>query len=280
MRTIRSPKKMSQAVRELVAAGKTLALVPTMGALHEGHLALVDRARKSADVTLASIFVNPTQFGPGEDYLNYPRDNRRDLALLRERGVDIVFLPQVKDIYPEGFETYVSVEKMTQTLEGASRPGHFRGVTTVVAKLLNITRPDVVIFGQKDYQQALTLRRMCLDLAYPVKFIIAPTVRERDGLAMSSRNQYFSPEQRAEAVCLIIGLRAARKAFKAGETSVRAIGELIRSEAKTVCPTVKFEYVAVTDFETFAPLKALKKGAMISLAARVHGVRLIDNLRL
>ncbi len=271
---------MSQIARACVSAGKTLALVPTMGALHDGHLALVDKARKSADVVLVSIFVNPTQFGPDEDYLNYPRDNRRDLALLRERGVELVFLPQVKDIYPDGYETFVTVEKITQTLEGKSRPNHFRGVTTIVAKLFNICRPDVVVFGQKDYQQAQTLKRMCVDLSYPIKFIISPTVRERNGLALSSRNQYFDAEQKKEALALITGLRAARKAFKAGETNVNTIMGLITREAKRICPSVKFEYIAVTEYETLRPLRVLTKGAMISLAARIHGVRLIDNLRL
>lgn len=271
---------MSQAAREVVASGKTLALVPTMGALHAGHLALVERARKKADVVVVSVFVNPTQFGPDEDYLNYPRDTRSDLALLRTCGVEIVFLPQVKDIYPDGFETYVTVEKLTQSLEGKSRPGHFRGVTTIVAKLFNICRPDVVVFGQKDYQQATVLKKLTSDLSYPIKFIIAPTVRERDGLALSSRNQYFSAEQRKEAVALIAGLRAARRAFRAGETSVTVIQKIITQEAKRICPTVKFEYIAATEYKTLAPLRVLKKGAMISLAARAHGVRLIDNLRL
>jgi len=280
MKTIKSPKKMSQAARDIVATGRTLALVPTMGALHAGHLALVDRARKAAEVVAVSIFVNPTQFGPDEDYLNYPRDTRRDLALLRERGVEIVFLPQVKDIYPDGYETFVTVEKLTRTLEGQSRPGHFRGVTTIVAKLFNICRPDVVVFGQKDYQQAAVLKKMTTDLAYPIKFIVAPTVRERDGLALSSRNQYFKAEQRKEAVCLIAGLRTAKQAFRHGETSVSAIRKIVKQESRRICPTVRFEYIAVTGFETLAPLKTLNKGAMLSLAARVHGVRLIDNLRL
>ena len=280
MKTIKSPKKMSQAAREIVASGQTVALVPTMGALHEGHLALVDRARRAADVVVVSIFVNPTQFGPDEDYLNYPRDTRRDLALLRKRRVGFVFLPQVKDMYPDNYETYVTVENLTQTLEGKARPGHFRGVTTIVAKLFNICRPDVVVFGQKDYQQAAVLKKMTADLAYPITFVVAPTVRERDGLALSSRNQYFSAEQRKEAVCLSDGLRAAKKAFRAGETSVGSIRGIIAREAKKVCPTVKFEYIAATEYETLTELKKLKKGAMLSLAAKVHNVRLIDNLRL
>ncbi len=271
---------MSQAARECVATGKTLALVPTMGALHDGHLALVERAQKSADIVVVSIFVNPKQFGPDEDYLNYPRDNRRDLALLRERKVDFVFMPPVEDIYPEGFETFVSVEQITQTLEGKSRPDHFRGVTTVVAKLFNICRPDVAVFGQKDYQQAQTLKKMTTDLSYPIKFIVASTVREKDGLALSSRNQYFNARERAEARCLIVGLRAAHEAFKAGETSLIALKTLISVEAEAICPTIKFEYIALTEFETLEPLDAPQKGAMISLAASVHGVRLIDNLRL
>jgi len=271
---------MALAARKLVAGGKTLALVPTMGALHEGHLALVDRARKAADVVAVSIFVNPTQFGPGEDYLNYPRDTRRDLLLLRKRGVELVFLPQVKDMYPEHYQTYVTVEMLTRALEGKARPGHFRGVTTIVAKLFNICRPDVVVFGQKDYQQAIVLKKMTTDLNYPIKFIIAPTVRERDGLALSSRNQYFTAEQRKEAVCLSAGLRAAKREFRNGETSVKAIRRTVKREARLICPTVSFEYIAVTDFASLAELKTLRKGAILSVAANVHGVRLIDNLRL
>ncbi|MFQ5607501.1 MAG: pantoate--beta-alanine ligase [Candidatus Zixiibacteriota bacterium] len=257
-----------------------MALVPTMGFLHEGHLALVDRARKAADKVVVSIFVNPAQFGPREDLKSYPRDTRRDLRLLRQRGADFVFLPTVAEIYPAGYETYVEVESLGRRFEGESRPGHFRGVTTIVAKLFNICRPDAAVFGQKDYQQAMVLRKLAEDLGYPLKFIIAPTVREPSGLALSSRNSYFTPEQRAEAACLYRGLRATRLAFRSGEKRPAELARTVRREARSVCGSVKFDYVALTEFTTLRPLKVAQKGAVISLAAKVHGVRLIDNIRL
>lgn len=271
---------MSRAARAVTANGETLALVPTMGYLHDGHLALVDRARKTADRTVVSIFVNPTQFGPGEDFTSYPRNRRRDLQLLCERDVDFVYLPKPTNVYPKDYATFVEVEGLTDTLEGAVRPRHFRGVTTIVAKLFNICRPDVVVFGQKDYQQALVLRKMTRDLNYPIRFIIAPTVREKDGLALSSRNSYFTPAQRAEAVCLFRGLSAARSAFVKGERSAAKLIALVKKEARRACRTVAFDYVALTDFHTLKSLKTAKKGAVISTAARVHKVRLIDNIRL
>lgn len=280
MRTIKTAKQMSAVARKITVSGEALALVPTMGFLHEGHLALVDRARESADKVVVSIFVNPTQFGPKEDLNSYPRNTKRDLKLLRQRGVDLVFMPNAREIYPPGYETYVEVEKLSRTLEGEYRPGHFRGVTTVVAKLFNICRSDVAVFGRKDFQQAVVLKKMAADLGYPIRIIISPTVREANGLALSSRNSYFSDSQRVEAACLYHGLTAARRAFRAGEKQSGKLKNIIRREARQACKTVKFEYIEVTDGETLKPLASARKGSVISLAARVHGVRLIDNIRL
>ena len=210
MKTVRSIKAMQSVVRKLAAGGKKIGLVPTMGFLHDGHLALIKRAKRDADIVIVTIFVNPAQFAPTEDLSKYPRDEKGDLKKIKSAGGDFVFIPKAEDIYPDDFQTYVTVEDVTRTLEGASRPTHFRGVTTIVAKLFNITRPDVAVFGMKDYQQAIVLRQMTKDLGYPIRFVIAPTVRERDGLAMSSRNKYFSPQQRPEALCLYFALRTAK----------------------------------------------------------------------
>ncbi len=280
MRIIKTAKQMSAAARKITSSGKTLALVPTMGFLHEGHLALVDRAKRAADKVVVSIFVNPAQFGPREDLRSYPRNLQRDLKLLRQGKIDLLFMPSAKEIYPAGYETYVEVENLSRKLEGKYRPGHFRGVTTVVAKLFNICRPDVAIFGQKDFQQAAVLKKMTADQGYPIKIIIGPTVRESSGLALSSRNSYFTDLQRFEAAGLYRGLLAARRAFRAGEKHAVNLKKIIRREARRACKSVKFEYIAITDGETLQPLTRAGKGSVISLAARVHGVRLIDNISL
>ena len=275
---------MSSACRKIIASGKTLALVPTMGYLHAGHLSLMRIARKKADVVAVSIFVNPKQFGPGEDLKNYPQSARADLAALRELGVDLVFTPERRAIYPRDFQTSVDVTLLTKTLEGKARPDHFRGVTTMVAKLFNICRPDIAVFGQKDYQQAEVLRKMSADLGYPIKIVIGPTVRESDGLAMSSRNSYFTQSQRREAVCLYRGLQASRKAFRSGMRSSVELKRVLRSEARRICRAgararaLDFDYVALTDRHTLTLLKKAQKGAVLSVAARIHGVRLIDNI--
>ncbi|MBN4076188.1 pantoate--beta-alanine ligase [Gemmatimonas aurantiaca] len=280
MRIIRTAKSIARASRAIVAQGETLALVPTMGYLHAGHLALVKRAKKHATRIIVSIFVNPAQFSPSEDLSNYPRNTRRDLQLLRELDVDLVYMPNANDVYPAGFSTYVEVKGLTDTLEGKSRPDHFRGVTTIVAKLFNVCRPDVVVFGQKDFQQAAVLQKMTSDLDYPLKFIVAPTIREKDGLALSSRNVYFNERERREAVCLYRGLVAARRAYRAGEKSGAKLRKIVRTEAKKVCPTVDFDYAALTDSKTLKPLSKAISGATLSTAAKVHGVRLIDNFKL
>jgi pantoate--beta-alanine ligase len=280
MTTIRSLKQIQTAVRRLAAEGKSIGLVPTMGYLHEGHQSLIRRAKKDADAVIVSIFVNPAQFGPREDLSRYPRDEKGDIKKITAAGGDIVFCPKVEDIYPPDFQTWVDVTELSKTLEGASRPGHFRGVTTIVAKLFNLTRPDLVVFGQKDYQQAAVLRRMTIDLGYPISFVVAPTVREKDGLAMSSRNAYFSPEQRPDALCLIRALKTARALVQSGETQAETIRKEMAAAIIATCPSAEIDYIAFTDFHSLEPIKTIRKDTIASLAVRVHGVRLIDNMKL
>lgn len=280
MQTIRTIKKMQAAARKLAAGGKTIGLVPTMGFLHQGHVALIRRAKKQADVVVVSIFVNPAQFGPHEDFDKYPRDEKGDIAKVKKSGGDIVFIPSVQDIYPEDFDTFVEVASLSHVLEGASRPGHFRGVTTVVAKLFNIVRPDVAVFGMKDYQQAMVLKRFTRDLGYPIRLVIAPTLREEDGLAMSSRNKYFDEFQRWEAVALYYALRSAREMVRAGETRTSRIEKEMRSTILATCPTAEIDYIAFTEFASLEPVKKVVKDTVASLAVRIHGVPLIDNMKL
>ena len=285
MQIVRSVKKMQSTSGRFARQGKTVTLVPTMGALHEGHLSLIRRARKAADVVITSMFVNPTQFAPNEDLKIYPRDEKGDIkrikAVLGTAAHDaVVFIPKAKDIYPDDFQSWVTVERLTKALEGVKRPTHFRGVTTIVAKLFNITRPDVAVFGMKDYQQAIVLKRMTSDLGYPIKYIIAPTVREKDGLAMSSRNAHFDERGRWEAVCLYYALQSAKGMVKSGVTKTRLVEQEMRAVIKATCPTARIDYIAFTEFETLAPLRQIVKGTVCSLAVRVHGVRLIDSLKL
>lgn len=281
MMIIRTIKKMHQSVRKIAGEGKTIGLVPTMGFLHEGHLALIRRAKKLADVVIISIFVNPTQFAPHEDFNRYPRNEKGDIKKIKEVGGDIVFIPTKEEIYPVDFQTFVEVEKLTQALEGAVRPTHFRGVTTIVAKLFNVTRPDVAVFGMKDYQQAMVLKQMTHDLGYPIKFIIAPTVREKDGLAMSSRNKYFTTSQRKEALCLFYALKKAKvMVSKEKIRDCRKIEKGMKAIIKEICPSATIDYIAFTDFKTLVPLKKIAPETVCSLAVRVHKVRLIDNMKL
>ena len=280
MQTIRSVKRMQRLSRQLTTKGKTISLVPTMGCLHEGHLSLIRRAKKKSDVVIVSIFVNPAQFGPKEDLSRYPRNERKDVLLIKGAGGDITFIPRENEIYPDDFDTWVNVERMTDRLEGATRPGHFRGVATVVAKLLNITRPDLAIFGMKDYQQGILLKRMSRDLGYPVKLIIGPTVREQDGLAMSTRNVYLGDKARWEAVCLFYALRSAREMVRAGINLISKIEREMIAIILATCPKAKIEYIAFTDFESLKPVKRVVSNTICSLAVRVHGVRLIDNMKL
>ncbi len=280
MKIIRSVKKIQSLTRQFAAEGKTIGLVPTMGFLHAGHLSLIKRALKHADVVITTIFVNPTQFAQGEDLSKYPRDEKGDIEKIKSVGGQIVFIPKVSDIYPDDFETYVEVQALTKTLEGESRPSHFKGVTTIVAKLFNMTRPDVVVFGLKDYQQAMVLKKMTADLNYPIKFVIAPTVREKDGLAMSSRNKYFNAWQRQEALCLSYALKTAKEMVKANIIDCKLIQKEMQAVIKATCKSAKVDYIAFTDFDSLAPTDKVVKNTICSLAVRLHNVRLIDNMKL
>ena len=285
MQIIRSIKKMQAAARLGAARGKKIAIVPTMGALHDGHQSLIRRAVKEADVVITTIFVNPAQFAPTEDLAKYPRDEKNDLlkieaALGKKQAAAIVFAPKAAEIYPDDFQTWVDVGELTATLEGRRRPGHFKGVTTVVAKLFNICRPDVAVFGMKDFQQAIVLKQMTRDLGYPIKYIIAPTVREADGLAMSSRNRYFSESQRWEAVALYYALKSARSMITAGIRDPREIEKEMRAVITATCPTAEIHYIAFTDFDTLKPVDTVRRGTVCSLSVKMHGVSLIDNMKM
>jgi pantoate--beta-alanine ligase len=260
--------------------------VPTMGYLHAGHLSLMKRARQAVGKNgkvVVSIYVNPTQFAPTEDLSKYPRDLKRDLKLLRELKVDVVFKPGDSEMYPNksenGFSTYVVEEKLSQTMEGASRPTHFRGVTTVVSKLFNIVLPDVAVFGQKDFQQAAIIQRMVADLNFPVKIIVAPTLREKDGLAMSSRNKFLDAEQRAQAVILCHALQAARSAVKKKSISAARLKTDLK-EFITATPLARLDYVEFFDAETLEQVQQVKLGTQMGLAVFFGKTRLIDNAKL
>ncbi len=254
-------------------------LVPTMGYLHAGHLSLVERARTENDHVGVSIFVNPTQFGPQEDLSAYPRDLERDLGLLRAAGVDLVWAPPVDEVYPPGYQTYVTVEEVTKPLEGAARPGHFRGVATVVAKLFNVFQPDRAYFGQKDAQQVVVIQQMVRDLNFPLEVVVCPTVREADGLAMSSRNVYLTPEQRLAAPVLYQALCAARDAWLAGEHDGERLRQIMRSVLEGE-PLAQIEYVSAADPQTLAELGDANRGVLLSMAVRIGRARLIDNMHL
>lgn len=257
----------------------TWGFVPTMGYLHEGHLSLIRRARAENDLVAVSIFVNPTQFGPHEDYNRYPRDLERDLRLLEPLQVDLVFVPSVEEMYPPGFQTWVIVEELSRPLEGASRPGHFRGVATVVAKLFNIVQPDRAYFGQKDAQQAVVIRRMVRDLNFPVEIVVCPTVREPDGLALSSRNTYLNPQERQAATILFRALQAAKARYEAGERDGERLREAMREVLRGE-PLARVDYVSVADPETLEELSRVEGPAFLSLAVYIGNTRLIDNLLL
>jgi len=278
MKLARTRDELAGALGELRHSGGDLALVPTMGYLHEGHLSLVDLARERAEATVLSIFVNPTQFGPDEDFATYPRDLERDVEKARERGVDLVFAPrEAAVIYPDG-EPRITVDpgSMAQRLCGAHRPGHFRGVLTVVAKLLGLTRPDVAVFGRKDFQQAVLIRRMVTDLELGTEIALGPVVREEDGLAMSSRNVHLSPEERAQATGLHAGLEAAREAYGRGERDAAALLEALRDEV-AARPLLSLQYAEIVDPGSLAPVDPVPEGSVAAVAAHCGEVRLIDN---
>ncbi len=278
MRVIPSIDEMRQVSRTLRQGGKRIGLVPTMGYFHEGHLSLMRAARAECDSVIVSLFVNPTQFGLFEDYERYPRDLPRDLKMAESVGVDLIFAPTPSEMYPLTFETVVRVPRVSAGLCGWARPGHFDGVATVVAKLFNIIQPDVAYFGAKDYQQTIVIRRMVADLNLPIQIVVCPTVRESDGLAMSSRNVYLTPAERLEAPRIYLALREAEKACRAGQTEVESLRTLIR-ELLERPPAFRVDYVEIVHPETLLPLKEIgADGAVIAVAAFLGNTRLIDNI--
>jgi len=276
---IRTVVDMKAACRQLTRTGKSLGLVPTMGALHEGHMSLVRASKAQCGVTAVSVFVNPLQFGPPEDLDQYPRRLERDARMLDQTGVDLVFAPGVAEMYPSGAQTYVMVEELSTKLDGNSRPGHFRGVTTVVLKLFEIVRPDKAFFGQKDAAQVAVLRQMVRDLDMDVEMVVCPIVRENDGLAMSSRNAYLNPEQRRQALVLHRSLMRVQSAADLGEFEAAQLISL----AKQVIgeePGVRLDYFAIVDPDTLDPIENISRGALAAVAAFVGTTRLIDNVLL
>src|SRR5687768_214372 len=251
-------------------------LVPTMGYLHEGHLSLIRRAKEECDHIVVSIFVNPTQFGPGEDLSRYPRDLDRDLNLIQPLGVDLVWMPTAEMMYPDGYQTWVEVDAMTRPLEGAMRPGHFRGVTTVVAKLFNGVQPHKAYFGQKDAQQAAVIRQMTRDLNFPVEIVVCPIIREPDGLAMSSRNVYLDPEQLQAATVLYRSLGTAKEAYESGERDAETLRQVMKDVIASE-PLAQVQYVSCADYDTLEELDTVKGKALLSMAVFIGKTRLIDN---
>jgi pantoate--beta-alanine ligase len=278
MEIINRRQRMSSVARKIRREqDRTVGLVPTMGALHEGHLSLVREARRMCDVVVVSVFVNPAQFGPGEDFEHYPRDLTKDTALLTDYNVDYIFAPPVEEIYPRGFSTYINVEGLSEQLEGASRPGHFRGVATVVTILLNTVRPDFAFFGQKDAQQALVIRRLVKDLAIDTEIVVLPIVREDTGLAISSRNLYLTPDEQQSATVIHRALKEAKITFKEGERSAARIADVIRTTIETE-PRARLDYVSVTDAETLESIERIdERPTLIAVAAYIGKTRLIDN---
>jgi pantoate--beta-alanine ligase len=278
MRICESIEEMRKA-RVLISQDRRVGFVPTMGALHEGHLSLVRAARKQCHTVVVSIFVNPLQFGPREDLAKYPRTFNRDRELLEREQVDIVFAPSVDDMYPKGALTYVTVEGMSEKLCGRSRPGHFRGVTTVVAKLFHIVEPELAFFGQKDAAQCAIIRRMVRDLNLPVQIVVEPIVREADGLAMSSRNAYLSPQDRKSARVLYHALGEVRKGFDQGERNADA---LVRAGKRALAtePAARLDYLEIVDPDTLDPISDIRSEALVAVAALVGETRLIDNILL
>lgn len=272
--TIRSVRRFVEVARK---EGKRIGLVPTMGALHAGHISLIVRATKECDYVVVSIFVNPTQFGPGEDLENYPRPFETDMEICRKAGVDVVFAPSPEQMYPAEKLTWVTVEKLTCGLCGRSRPTHFRGVTTVCTKLFNIVGPDVAYFGQKDAQQAIVIKRMVADLDMPLEIVICPTIREPSGLAISSRNQYLSDQQKTDATCIFRSLERCRQMIEAGETDTQKIiagmEEIIRQ-----VPAAQIEYVSIVDAETLEEIDHISGKILAATAVKISPARLIDNI--
>lgn len=276
MQVISNIQQMQSWSRRMRRKGKTIGFVPTMGYLHEGHLSLIREARKNEDVVVISIFVNPTQFGPGEDYKRYPRDMERDKRLAKRVGVDIIFAPTAAEMYPEGYHSYVNVEEITEPLCGRFRPGHFKGVATVCCKLFNIVEPDVAYFGQKDAQQALVIKRMVRDLNMDFQIKVLPIMREEDGLAISSRNVYLSPKERMDALCLYQSLEEAKRMIISGESDpekvIRRMREIVEPKA------TKIDYISIVGTEDLKEAKELCGELLIVVAVWIGKTRLIDNI--
>ena len=277
MQRIARVAELREVLRGPRARGQRIGFVPTMGYLHEGHLRLVDEARRRAELVVMSVFVNPLQFGPLEDLSRYPRDLEGDAQKAASRGVNVLFAPEAAEIYPEEPRVVVAPGTLASRWEGAARPGHFQGVLTVVAKLFNAVQPDVAIFGQKDIQQALLIQAMVRDLNFPIEIVVSPTVREADGLAMSSRNSYLDAESRRQALGLSGGLRAAAEAFEAGERAGAALEKVVRAQL-TQHGVDQVDYVAVADARTLEPVSRAAEGTVVAVAARVGRTRLIDNI--
>jgi pantoate--beta-alanine ligase len=274
----RIPRMMSVA-RDMQAEGSRVSLVPTMGALHEGHLSLMARAREMCDIVVASVFVNPAQFGPAEDLARYPRDLARDAELAFAKGVDFIFAPSPEDMYPKGFITYVTIDGLSEKLEGASRPGHFRGVATVVNKLFNIVQPNFAFFGRKDAQQVIVIKRMVRDLAMDVEIVVGPIVREEDGLALSSRNVYLSTNERQAATVLRRALEKARSLYNGGERDAARLLAAMRAIVEAE-PLARLDYVAITDTRRLNAVETVSASepTLISMAVFFGKTRLIDNI--
>jgi pantoate--beta-alanine ligase len=279
MRTLKGIEETQHACMEARRNGRRIGFVPTMGALHEGHLSLVHSARSQCNFVVVSIFVNPLQFGPKEDLAKYPRPFNRDQQLLATEKVDLLFAPESQAMYPPGATTYVDVECLTEMLVGKTRPGHFRGVTTVVSKLFHIVQPDFAFFGQKDAQQATIIRKMVRDLNFPIQVVVCPIVREKDGLAMSSRNAYLSPEERKQATVLYRALSRMQTLADSGERRAAALIEAGKNVLEEE-PGVRLDYLAAVDTETLQPVEDVSHGALIPIAAYVGNTRLIDNIQL
>ena len=263
-----------------IEKGKSIGFVPTMGHLHEGHLSLIKRARQDCDEVVVSIFVNPIQFGAGEDYHRYPRDLSRDIELCKKEGADVVFAPSREEMYPNGYSTFVKVEgELSSTLEGSSRPGHFQGVCTILAKLFNVISPDFSYFGEKDYQQALVVKRLVRDLNFNTRIVVLPTIREKDGLAVSSRNSYLNKEERCAATVVHQSLEKAKQLIKEGmrdpELVVSEMEDLIKAES-----LAEIDYVAVVDPETLRKVERIGKEVLVAVALKIGGTRLIDNVKI
>ena len=276
MEVVNSIEDVRQVVRQVRMAGKTIGLVPTMGALHAGHGSLIKAAVKECDYVVVTIFVNPTQFGPGEDLQKYPRTLEADAAFCEKLGADLLFAPSADEMYPEEQLTWVEVEKLTKGLCGANRPGHFKGVTTVCAKLFNIVQADIAYFGQKDAQQAAVIRRMVSDLNLPLQICICPIVREADGLAMSSRNQYLSSDERKRVLCLYKALKVCREKVEDGQRDTNTLIDKMRAIVEH--DQGQIDYISIVDPETLEPLKRVTDRALIALAVHIGSTRLIDNI--